>query len=199
MHVWQSLAAHIRAGGRGLRFPPVILDGPPGVGKTHFARRLAAHAGTTCRVIDAGAASAAFRIAGVERGWSTEAPGIPVQEMLATGITNPVIVVDEIDKAAEAEFSGSGFRTSLVAALLGLLEPDSAKGWECLCFRLTFDMSRICWVLTSNDAAGLMGEERAELLEREARSRLRPGQLSLRTVRRLVEAVASIDPVRRIH
>jgi hypothetical protein len=44
--VMQHMLAHVGAGGCGLALPPVILAGPPGIGKSHYARRLAEHAGT---------------------------------------------------------------------------------------------------------------------------------------------------------
>ncbi len=59
--VMNQLLAHIEKGGCGLALPPVILAGPPGIGKSHFARRLAECAGTPSRLIDVGGGSAGLR------------------------------------------------------------------------------------------------------------------------------------------
>lgn len=87
-------AAPSGCGGRGFALPPVILVGPPGIGKSHFARRLAELAMLPIRMIDVGGGSAGFRISGTEKGWSSEQPGLPVETVLATRIANPVMVVD---------------------------------------------------------------------------------------------------------
>ncbi|MDE0304202.1 MAG: AAA family ATPase [Albidovulum sp.] len=145
--VWKDVTTHIGEGGAGLRFRPFILDGPPGIGKTAFARGLAR---------EAGQGSAAFRVAGVEWGWSTSAPGVPLEAIVRSRTANPAILVDEIDKAGRG-WSGNSAAADLTSALLGLLEPETARSWECCHTRLRFDMSRVCWILASNDARARRG------------------------------------------
>ena len=146
-----------QVGGAGLRFRPIVLDGPPGIGKSSYARRLAVAADVPVRFIDAGQASAAFRIAGLEQGWSSSCPGIPLEEIIQSRVGNPVMVVDEIDKASGGMWSRQGDFTSLRTALLGLLEAETARDWECPYFRVRLDMSWVNWILVSNDATRLSG------------------------------------------
>jgi ATP-dependent Lon protease len=102
--------------------------------------------------IDAVAASTGFAIAGTERGWSSAQPGRPVQAILQHHHAGPVIVVDEVCKAASSNSTG-GTRHNIQDSLLGLLEPVSAAHWECPYYCVRFDMNAISWILTSNDFA----------------------------------------------
>ncbi|WP_323040006.1 AAA family ATPase [Gemmobacter sp.] len=147
--IMQQMLRHLAAGGHGFAIPPVILIGPPGMGKSHYARRMAELARLPIRIIDIGGGSAGFRISGTEKGWSSEQPGIPVETILATRVANPMMVVDEVDKAGTA-YSTSGSSTSLTTSLLQLLEPSSARHFECPFYRISFDLSRVNWVMTAN-------------------------------------------------
>ena len=75
----------IEKGRLGLSIPPILLVGPPGDGKTTYARLIAELAGTPFRQIDVGSGSAGFRITGLERGWSSAQSGVPV-EMMSPGL-----------------------------------------------------------------------------------------------------------------
>lgn len=97
-----------------------------------------------------GAGTAAFRIAGTEKGWSSAQFGLPVETILQRRVANPLMGVDEIDKAGTI-YSSKGTSSSLTTALLGLLDPGTAPRFECPGLRVAFDMSRVIWVLTAND------------------------------------------------
>ncbi|MCL3883570.1 AAA family ATPase [Marivita sp. GX14005] len=148
--IMQQMLRHVAGGGRGFALPPVILAGPPGIGKSHYARKLADLAGTPVRMIDVGGGSAGFRISGTEKGWGTEQPGVPVETILARKVANPLMIVDEIDKAGIAR-STRGSSTSIVTSLLQMLETGTARHFECPFHRIAFDMSRVVWIMTAND------------------------------------------------
>ncbi|MEX3314294.1 AAA family ATPase [Sulfitobacter sp. PS-8MA] len=148
--IMQQLLRHIAAGEHGFALPPVILAGPPGIGKSHYARTLAQLARLPFRMIDVGGGSAGFRISGTEKGWGTEQPGVPVETILANKIANPLMIVDEVDKAGTT-YSTRGSSSSLTTSLLQMLEPSAARYFECPYHRVPFDMSRVIWIMTAND------------------------------------------------
>jgi hypothetical protein len=159
--VWRDLRDAAREG-RGLHFRPVLLDGPPGVGKSFLAGRLAELAGLPWTSIDLGATSEGFPIAGTERTWGTATPGRPMQTILSHRIANPLIFVDELDKGGVIH-SSRGQPTSGHNALLALLEPETARRWPCPYFGLRFDMSHVNWILAANRTDSLPAPLRSRL------------------------------------
>ena len=151
--VSKALRAHYSAGNTRLTLPPVILIGPPGCGKSTFARKLAALSGVPVRTLDAAASNASFSVVGSDPTWNQSQAGVPLQEIANTGIANPVLIVDEIEKAGTMTTSGGG-RVFLPEALLGLLEPSSSTSWECPYTRRTYNMSQISWIMTAKESEG---------------------------------------------
>jgi hypothetical protein len=148
-HIWRDMRlAAMR--GDGLRFRPLLLDGPASVGKTRLARSLATMSGVPELSIDLGAGTDGFRLAGSTRNWGRSTPGRVVEIILAQRIANPVVFVDEVEKAGVVH-STSGFSTSVITSLLGMMEPVSACRWECPYFAVQFDLTRVNWILASND------------------------------------------------
>lgn len=147
-HVWHALRLAAQRG-EPVTLRPVILNGPPGIGKSVWARALATALSLHYVDIDASKGGAGMGLVGVERGWGTALPGRPIDLMLSKRIANPLIIVDEICKSRSAT-STRGAVFVFADALLSLLEPATAKKWECPYFRVRFDMSHISWVLTSN-------------------------------------------------
>ena len=148
--VWHAARRSWREGAPGLRIPPLQLTGPPGIGKSRFGRRLAALLATSTAVIEATGENASFGIVGSQRGWGGSHPGRLIETVLQSRIANPVMVVDEVEKAGRAT-STSGQAFGLAEALLPLLEPMTAQRWSCPYYQVKFDMSWVIWVLTSND------------------------------------------------
>ncbi|MCF2905008.1 AAA family ATPase [Octadecabacter sp. CECT 8868] len=151
---YKALRARYNTGQTWLALPPVILIGPPGCGKSTYARKLAALSGAPVRTVDVGSSNASFTVAGCDATWSKAQAGIPLQEIANTGIANPVMIVDEIEKAGTMTASG-GSRVSLPDALLGLLEPTSSTAWGCPFTRRTYNMSQISWIMTANERLGI--------------------------------------------
>ena len=145
---WHALRRSARLG-EPVRVGPLVLVGPPGVGKTAWARRLAVRLAVPSTVIDASQGLSSFSLTGTERGWSSSQPGRPLATMIDNRIANPVIVVDEICKASSLT-SSRGVSVAFLPALLGLLEPESAQDWHCPYFKVKVDMRHLSWVMLAN-------------------------------------------------
>ena len=149
LEAWRAMR-HEVGEGRGAWCPPLLLNGMPGTGKTTLGRSLAQALRTPLVEVDAGSGTAAFQLAGVEKGWGSAEPGLVVENILRTRVANPVIIVNEVCRAASGMSPSKGSRTSLSDALLALLDQGSCRRWRCPALRVDFDLSRVTWVLTSN-------------------------------------------------
>ena len=133
------------------RVTPMLIHGAPGIGKTRFVSQLAAILSVGFDKLSMGAASGAFELCGVSRGWGTTRPG-RIAKLLAQGESAaPVVLLDEIDKL------GSDPRFPVIPTLLDLLEPDSARHFRDECLELEFDASRIIFVATANEIHDIPG------------------------------------------
>lgn len=151
---WKTMRAELAAG-RPPWFRPLLLVGEPGVGKTTLGRLIAQEMGAPLVEIDAGSGSAAFSVAGIEKGWSSAGVGRPVEAIARHRVANPLVLLNEVDRIGGLVSASSGSRTSMSDALLPLLDPASARRWTCPASRVQFDMSKILWILTTNSLAGV--------------------------------------------
>lgn len=146
-----ELALAVSGPSNEFRVTPILLHGAPGIGKTRFVSQLAAVLGVGFDKLSMGAASGAFELCGVARGWGTTRPG-RIAKLLARGESAaPVVLLDEIDKM------GSDPRFPVIPTLLDLLEPDSARHFRDECLELEFDASRIIFVATANEIHNIPG------------------------------------------
>ncbi|WP_237061578.1 AAA family ATPase [Loktanella sp. M215] len=152
--VWQALRLSVGRGTEGVRIPPLLLVGPPGIGKTTWARKLGSLIGVPTGIIEATSEPSSFALVGTQKGWGSAASGKPLDLILRTMVANPVFVVDEIEKAGRTMSQSSG-AYDMTSGLLSLLERESSQSWQCPYFQLPFDMSWISWILTANDASRL--------------------------------------------
>ncbi|WP_299651221.1 AAA family ATPase [uncultured Jannaschia sp.] len=152
--VWHAMRRSVREGDPGLRLPSLLLVGPPGIGKSHWARTLGSLVGAPTTIVDATSEPAGFAIVGSQVGWASAGPGRVLEMILAHRVANPLIVIDEIEKAGSVG-SKSGTAHDLAQALLPLLDRSTAAAWSCPYFRVRFDMCWIGWVLTANTTEGL--------------------------------------------
>ncbi len=128
-----------------LSLTPMLLLGPPGVGKTHFARQLAQLLGTGMNLVPMSSMTAGWLLSGASSQWKGARPGKVFEALVDGKYANPVIVVDEIDKAsADAQYDPLG-------ALYGLLEHDTAQSFVDEFAEVAIDASQVTWVTTAND------------------------------------------------
>jgi ATP-dependent Lon protease len=128
---------------------PILLLGGPGVGKTHFAKRLAKVMQTDCELISMNTLSAGFVITGSSASWRGAKCGKVAERLVRGQFANPVVVLDEVEKA-----SGSS-QSDPLAALYQLLEPETATAFRDEFIDVDIDASQIFWVLTANSTEGI--------------------------------------------
>lgn len=124
---------------------PLLILGPPGVGKTAWASGLAEQLGVPLAVLAAAGLSDNRALEGTARGWSNCIPCLPALVAADDRCANPLLLVDEIDKAGGSERGGD-----IRSTLLTLLEPETARRHWDACLHGHLDLSWVSWVLTAN-------------------------------------------------
>jgi ATP-dependent Lon protease len=130
-----------------VELPPMLLLGEPGIGKTHFARKVAEMLGTGFGFVPMSSLTAGWVLSGASSQWKNAKPGKVFDTFLNGDYANPVIVVDELDKA-----SGDGQYDPL-GALYELLEIKTATRFIDEFVELPIDASGAVWLATANDPA----------------------------------------------
>lgn len=129
----------------GLELTPILLLGPPGIGKTHFAKKLADLLGTGMSLVPMSSMTAGWLLSGSSSQWKGAKPGKVFEALVDGEYANPVIVVDEIDKASsDAQYDPLG-------ALYSLLEHDTAHSFTDEFAEVAIDASQVIWITTAND------------------------------------------------
>ncbi len=129
----------------GLEVTPMLLLGLPGIGKTHFAKRLADLLGTGMSLVPMSSMTAGWLLSGSSSQWKGAKPGKVFEALVDGQYANPVIVVDEIDKAStDAQYDPLG-------ALYSLLEHDTAQHFTDEFADVAIDASQVIWITTAND------------------------------------------------
>lgn len=146
----RQLRAQVALGRPWVKFDPILLIGDPGVGKTWFARRLGATLGLGFAALELGSMSDDRLLSGTARGYTSATPAWPLVVMASEKIANPVLILDELDKAGGSEAHGHAHR-----ALLGMLEGSSAGAWYDQCLMTNCDLIQINWVACANDTASI--------------------------------------------
>lgn len=129
-----------------MRIPPVLLAGPPGVGKTHFTLELARVMERAVRRHSFDSAHTASALMGSDRNWANTRFGLIFDAVCMGERADPVILLDEMDKVAE-NFSGG----NPLAPLHSLLEPVTSATVTDISAGLQFDASYVFFIATAND------------------------------------------------
>jgi ATP-dependent Lon protease len=125
--------------------PPMLLLGEPGIGKTHFARKVSQLLGTGFGFVPMSSLTAGWVLSGASSQWKNAKPGKVFDTFVNGDYANPVIVVDEIDKAsADGQYDPLG-------ALYELLETETATRFVDEFVELPIDASGAVWLATAND------------------------------------------------
>jgi ATP-dependent Lon protease len=144
----KSLALAV-AGNEAVQFTPMLLIGEPGLGKTYFAKRLAHVLATGFEFVSMSSLTAGWVLTGASAQWHNARPGKIAQTLIEGEYANPVVVLDEVDKA------GGDARYDPMGALYTLLERDTARDFKDELIDVDIDASHILWVATANDESAI--------------------------------------------
>ncbi len=128
-----------------IAFRPLLLVGPPGRGKSHLARMIAEQAGLGHSILSLAGVADSTTVEGTPRGFTNTLPCFPALTMTQHGTANPIVLIEEVDKAGSSARHGDP-----VAALLTLIEPGTAKQYWDRCLLAAVDLSHVNWILTAN-------------------------------------------------
>ena len=134
-----------------LAMPPILMVSGPGLGKTHYCRRVAEALRTTCIPIAINGISERGGLGGLSTAWRGARPGRLARGLLVESVTAaPLFLLDEIDKAP-ALIAGE----NTLDVLLSALEPENGRAFIDEYIDVPIDLSASLWLASANDVSAI--------------------------------------------
>ncbi len=174
-------------------FPPILIFGPPGIGKTDFTHALSAILCTPVHRIGFDTGITDSTLTGSAAHWANSTPGILFETLVLGNIINPIFLLDEIDKA-DME------RRNPLNPLHTILEPVTNTKVTDICVGIEFDTSHVLWIATANNPGRIPAPLRSRFKEFEVNHPAGADALKLaQTMARKTHAEMGLPELEPVH
>jgi len=145
--------------GKPFLIPPILLGGDPGIGKTRFSQELAQALGTIIRRLPFDNGQSGVSLLGSDKNWANTSYGTVFELVVLGEYANPVILLDEIDKASKRREGDA------LASLHSLLESVTSERVRDISLDFEFNASQVIWIATANELDRIPQTLRSRFLE----------------------------------